>query len=413
MIIRRRIKVVARSRGGSQYVHIYIRLSMYYKQQFFSVGVCVLPYQWDTAACKVVRHDDAETLNLIISEAVSALNGVLRHYEVVESRIPTAREIRAGFQKSFDGIERVSGISSVEDLIKQFCREKGSERSWSDSTPKKFHALYKNLTEFDEHVSIDKFDETYMRELAEWYVRENYSNPTIAKKFGFLKWFLRWCERKNIYTGGGLNSFQLKLKGQNFEQKTIVYLEKSELRTLANWDFSATPYLDRVRDLFVFSCYSGLRFSDIENLTNSQISDNDISVITQKTDDPIRVQLNTPTRRILTKYYGKYGEKALPQITNQKANNYIKEACRRAGIDRPIKLVKFNGSTRKEEIVKKWEAITFHAGRRTFITTALTLGIPVPVIMKWTGHKDSKMLRPYMEIVDELRRREMAKFDSF
>lgn len=413
MIIRRNIKVIARAREDSKYVHVYIRLTMYYKQMFFSVGIRVLPAQWDSVACKVIKHEDAETLNIIISEAVSALNEVLRHYEVVEERVPTTREIRSGFQRTFDGTERVSGIASVEELITQFCREKGSERSWSDSTPKKFHALYKNLAEFDRKVSIDKFDETYMRELAEWYISNGYSNPTIAKKFGFLKWFLRWCERKKIYTGGGLNSFQLKLKGQNFEQKTIVYLERSELDRLVNWDFSATPYLDRVRDLFVFSCYSGLRFSDIQALTNSQISDNDISVITQKTSDPIRVELCTPTRRIIQKYYGRYGDKALPQITNQKANDYIKEACKRVGIDRPIKLVKFNGSARKEEIVKKWEAITFHAGRRTFITSALTLGIPVPVIMKWTGHKDSKMLRPYMEIVDELRRREMSKFDNF
>lgn len=411
MRIRRSIRIFGRQRDGHIYVRL--RLFMYYRQQEFSVGVKVLPAQWDNVACKVIKHPDADVLNEIIDEAKSALNETLKHYEVVEERVPTEREVKRYFQKIFDGVELVSGQGSVESLIRDFCMEKGRERSWSDTTAQKFRALYHNLIEFDKRVTIDKFDDVYMRELVDWYIKQGYTNPTIAKKIGFLKWFLRWCETKSLYTGGGLKSFQLKLKGQNFEQKTIVYLEKSELDKLESWDFHATPYLDRVRDLFVFSCYSGLRFSDIQALTNSQISDNDISVITQKTDDPLRIELNSHTRRILEKYYGQYGEKALPQITNQRANDYIKEACKRVGIDRKIKIVHYYGSVRREEITEKWKCITFHAGRRTFITTALTLGIPVPVIMKWTGHKDSKMLRPYMEIVDELRKREMSKFDSF
>ena len=56
--------------------------------------------------------------------------------------------------------------------------------------------------------------------------------------------------------------------------------------------------------------------------------------------------------------------------------------------------------------------MSFHAGRRTFITIALLLEIPIPVIMQWSGHHDTKMLKPYMAVVDELRKREMKKFDS-
>lgn len=94
------------------------------------------------------------------------------------------------------------------------------------------------------------------------------------------------------------------------------------------------------------------------------------------------------------------------------ANAYIRKACKTAGIDAPLRLVSFRGSTRTEVVKPKWECMTFHAARRTFITMALLLEIPIPVIMSWSGHKDVKMLKPYMAVVDEMRRREMSKFDA-
>ena len=64
-----------------------------------------------------------------------------------------------------------------------------------------------------------------------------------------------------------------------------------------------------------------------------------------------------------------------------------------------------------ETVLPKYELITFHASRRTFITHAARLGIPAEVIMKFSGHHSLEMLKPYLQIVDELKKKEMAKFD--
>mgnify|MGYP003309827821 CR=1 FL=1 len=194
---------------------------------------------------------------------------------------------------------------------------------------------------------------------------------------------------------------------------TIVYLERDELNRLENLDLSNRPYLDRVRDVFVFACYCGLRFSDIQRLEISQIYGKALHVVTKKTNNPVSIELNSHTTRILGKYYDgeSLNKKALPTISNQKTNSYLRKICKLAGIDAPIKLVYYKGNDRIEEVMPKYEAITFHASRRTFITMALLLEVPIPVIMQWSGHRNQSALKPYMQVVNELRKKQMSKFD--
>jgi integrase len=82
------------------------------------------------------------------------------------------------------------------------------------------------------------------------------------------------------------------------------------------------------------------------------------------------------------------------------------------GLDEPQRMVYFIGSCRYEDVFPKWMVLTTHCGRRTFIVNALYLGIKAEVVMKWTGHSDYKAMKPYIEIVDVLKEREMKKFNS-
>jgi integrase len=74
--------------------------------------------------------------------------------------------------------------------------------------------------------------------------------------------------------------------------------------------------------------------------------------------------------------------------------------------------VYFQGHERHEQVFPKWALLTTHCGRRTFVVTALQLGIPSEVIMKWTGHSDMKAMKPYMAIVDELKAKAMERFNN-
>ena len=92
-------------------------------------------------------------------------------------------------------------------------------------------------------------------------------------------------------------------------------------------------------------------------------------------------------------------------------NDYIKVLGKLIGIDTPQRQVRFKGNQRIEEVHPKWQLLSSHCGRRTFIVNALYLGIPAETIMKWTGHSDYKAMKPYVKIVDELKEREMSKFN--
>jgi len=104
--------------------------------------------------------------------------------------------------------------------------------------------------------------------------------------------------------------------------------------------------------------------------------------------------------------------KALPNYTNQAMNRDVKELCRLAGINEEIRITTYKGNVRTDEIHPKWELVGTHTGRRTFIVTTLSLGIPPNVVMKWTGHSDYSSMKPYIDIVDEIKASSMTKLNG-
>lgn len=172
-------------------------------------------------------------------------------------------------------------------------------------------------------------------------------------------------------------------------------------------------HLQRIRDVFLFTCFTGLRYSDVAKLTWQDIKNNTIEIVTQKTADGIRIELNKFSQAILDKYTtaNKKG-KIFSVISNQKMNEYLKELGQLCGLNEPQRVVYFKGKDRIEEVYPKWQLLTTHCGRRTFVVNALRLGIPSEVIIRWTGHSDYKAMKPYVKIVDELKREEMTKFDN-
>lgn len=133
-----------------------------------------------------------------------------------------------------------------------------------------------------------------------------------------------------------------------------------------------------------------------------------------KTSDSITIELNKVTTEILQKYKDSIfiDDKALPVMPNQTMNRNLKELCRLASITDPIRVTTYKGNLRHDEVKEKWQLIGTHTGRRTFIVNALSLGVPVAILMKWTGHAAYSSMKPYIDIVDSAKASEMTKLDS-
>jgi len=149
-------------------------------------------------------------------------------------------------------------------------------------------------------------------------------------------------------------------------------------------------------------------------LKRTDIDGDTMYITTQKTNDRLPINLNKYAKEILAKY-----EKsdfpdnlALPVITNQKMNSYLKTLCNLAGIRNPITVVYIKGGERVERTAPKYKFIGTHAGRRTFICFALSSGIPPQVVMKWTGHSDYKAMKPYIDIAEKTKADAMKTFED-
>jgi integrase len=177
----------------------------------------------------------------------------------------------------------------------------------------------------------------------------------------------------------------------------IIYLNSNELNALLELNLSSRPGTERVRDLFIFECSTGLRFSDLQNLKSEDIKENHIEITAIKTMDKLRIPLSPLAKTILKKYEG-----GLPKVlVNQQMNSILKDIGKMAGLLEPVKVVRYYGSKRTEEVLEKYQLLTTHTARRTFVTQSLERGMRPEVIMKLTGHSDIKTMMKYVKITEK------------
>lgn len=410
------LRTLTRKQKGvkGEYLSVFLRLSYNGERRDISLNISVPTQCYDNQKCKIVKHAEAKQLNEKIEKTSQLINEIFGKFEYVIKQTPTLQMVVNELDKS-RGKHKVN-TETVFDYIDIFVKQQIAERGWAKSTTNMFNTLKRNLKLYAEEKNVSiKFstiDDTLLQNFCIWLNTDlKQQNVSVMKMARCARWFLRWAVKKGYYIGTSHDTFRPQLRGGHGEYKTIIYLTEEEINKLR--EFKGAPYLERVRDVFLFACFCGLRYSDVAALRKEQVSDEYIKVVTQKTNATVYIDLNKHTKAILDKYkdYDDGHNHALPVPSNQKTNDYIKEICKACKIDEPVELICYVGSERKSVILPKHEVVTFHASRRTFITHALRLGIPVPVIMKFTGHKSVNMLKPYMKIVDELKAREMSKFD--
>lgn len=425
MHIQRGVKFLLHKRGKGDFKNLSIRMRVTLRGQTpidFPTGHNIDTADWDMEnQCALPSCEYATDINRTIDEWKSVMNEIFARFELLEKRIPTPGEVKDLFNDMV-GRKTPTNASLADEhdnlfrVFDIFTDTMGKQNQWTASTYEKFAAIRRHLKDFDPILSFPQIDDSKMQEYFQFLNKKEMRNTTIAKHLAFVRWFLRWAANKGYYNGTSHNTFKPKIKGIDGNSKEIIYLTQDEIKTLENHQFLPTQAsLERVRDVFLFSCFTGLRYSDVAKLKRTDIKDGFIEVVTKKTNDGLRIELNKHSQAILDKYkdFAFRGDLALPVISNVKMNEALKVLGQVCGIDEPTRIVYFQGNQRMEQVLPKWALLTTHCGRRTFVVTALQLGIPSEVIMKWTGHSNFSAMKPYVKIVDELKARAMTKFDSF
>ena len=389
----------------------------------FSTGYRIDVAKWDNDkqlvknGCTNKLKQSASDINTDILKYYTIIQNIFKIFET-QNIFPTAEQIKKEFNISKKSIK--DGNDQVEIVIvdfmqvfDEFVKECGRQNNWTEATYEKFDTTKSHLKVFNPNITFDYFDEFGLNEYV-IFLRETKKmrNSTIGKQLGFLKWFLRWADKKGYNKIKAYSFFKPKLKST---PKKVIFLNWEELTKLRDYKIPETKqYLERIRDVFLMTCYSGLRYSDVYNLRRSDIKAEHIEITTVKTADSLIIELNDHSKAILDKYKDIpfKDNKVLPVISNQKMNDYLKELAELAEINEPVRETYYRGNERIDDVTPKYAVLGTHAGRRTFICNALSLGIPAQVIMKWTGHSDYKSMKPYIDVADNIKASAMSKFNQ-
>ncbi len=208
-----------------------------------------------------------------------------------------------------------------------------------------------------------------------------------------------------IITTDRLPNFKMPALKVSWEEVHNVYLNESELAHLWALDLSNQPRLERVRDLFLVGCWTGLRFSDFTNLRPENIIGSIAQIQTQKTGEVVTIPIHPIVRQILNKYSGN-----LPrEISNQKMNGYLKEISQLASFDEKGIATITKGGSKTSSFKAKWERVSTHTARRSFATNQYKAGFPSILLMKITGHKTEKAFLKYIKVDQEEAAQQLAK----
>ena len=181
-------------------------------------------------------------------------------------------------------------------------------------------------------------------------------------------------------------------------------MDEEELERIRRCDLHNHKSLERVRDLFLMCCWTGLRYSDISSLTSECVQGDMIVIRQRKTNNYVTIPMHPVFREVLDRYGG------VPvTMSNQKFNVYLKDVCKAARIRKRVLKSITKGGRKNTKSYEKWELVSSHTGRRSFATNLYKSGFPSISIMQITGHKTEAAFLKYIKVSTQEHARLLAE----
>ncbi|KGO89001.1 site-specific integrase [Flavobacterium suncheonense] len=375
-------------------IPIYLRITIDGKRIELSTSKFIEKSKWNSQSGKIKGNsEEARTINSYLD--------ILRNkvYETEKNMINNNIDINSQtFKNKFLGIEERSHklIILFEEHNKRMKELIGFE--YSNNTYKKYETSLSHTKEFLQYqynvsdIPLKNIDLAFLNDF-DFYLRKvkkcnNNSTIKYIRNFGKIV--------KQAYTNGWIEKDPfVKYRGK-VKEKERDFLTEQEIEDIMTKSF-VTDRLTLVRDIFIFSCFTGLAYIDVKQLTNHNLTigidgDKWLFKNRQKTDTTSKIPLLPTAQAILDKYKNhptcKNEGCLLPILSNQKMNAYLKEIADVCGIKKDL---------------------TFHIARHTFATTVtLSNGVPLETVSKMLGHTNLKTTQHYAKILDNKISNDMA-----
>ncbi|GAB4232416.1 MAG: tyrosine-type recombinase/integrase [Ekhidna sp.] len=311
-------------------------------------------------------------------------------------------------------LEKNSDKEDSKDLVLELFESFISNSTKSEGTKANYRTAKYHLEKFEEftrkHYRLNEIDLKWIDAYKNFLYKDiqrgekakdkgkGISDNSVGTSVKNLKVFLNYLKDRNFNVPDIID----KIKVPRIE-KTIVFLTEEELNQLANFSFKEEKY-EKVRDVFVLNCYTGLRYSDLQRLNKDHIQDGAIEMRAYKNQKDIFVPLTSRPQKILQKY-----NYELPNLSEQKFNSYIKKACEKAGINKQVELIKTVSGNKSYEYVPKWKTITSHIAIKTFISLCGKKGISPKAVSEITGKSVEIIIKHYYGIDKDTIREQMMR----
>lgn len=383
----------------------------------FSTGLKVLPTRWDNINKIVTAGTDKKEINQKLDKFKTSVIETHKHFNQQFNRTPTKEELRNIVDNAKEGKELKivqKGKKSFDDVFQEYMRllelrnvravasgQKPLHRSYISS----FHTMYKDLKDFATNnnifLDIDKFDEVKCLEFQNWLIDEQELElSTIKTRITRLSAIQKRAFEKG-YTDN--RSYLQDEYNVRVPPSFHTVLTEPEIKILYEHDFSDTPRLERVRDLFVLGCHASLRFGDITRIEDGHIDigAGTLSILLNKGSrvdkyKTVNFSIFGYAGEILNKYDNNIKSIA---ISNQKTNEYLKELFKEIPYFSE-KVITRERPTNKGVIFETLnfaDKITFHDSRRSFCTNRYIEGWDLLEIWQYTGHTDESVFKTYFK----------------
>lgn len=376
-------------------------------------GVKVRPADWNP---KTMRVRGSNRLANAINQKLDTLEAqaekiALEYWNRGEALpLQTFRKELTAFSEGrvLDRPGRVELLQFVQQLIE----ERKASGAFARLTVNTYRSAMAKVAQYEKEtrrkVDFDRVDLDFHAKFTGWLAAKGFKPNYIHKVIKTLKTFMAVAYDRGLTDKTAFRSRAFTAKTEEVEH---IYLNEDELTRLGN---AVLDYrLDRVRDLFLIGCYTGLRFSDYSALTPANLVTVDgvelFTIVMQKTRRRVSMPVFPQVRRILDKRGG------VPPagMSNQKLNEYLKEVCRAAGLSDLVTVTRFQGGLRVDTSVEKWTLVTSHTARRSFATNeylrAVREGRSYRPIMDILGHRTERVFFRYIKVSAEQTAVEFAK----
>lgn len=385
-------------------VAIYVQVCINTKTKLYPTKQKILPEYWDAPnqkARKLLGNKDYIYINQAIDKRREEIKAIIRHADNI--KLPLSFEYITNELAKLDKPAVATTQKTFYQWLEAFIEDQS--KIFTKGTVKHNKVLLNHLKLFfgNKKPTFESINFDFYMKYRNWLLEvKDMKNTSVNKQITMLKTFLRYCSNHGVFDISVIKEFK-KLEEKEVDK---IYITIEELEKLWQYDFKEDKRLERVRDLFVFGCATGLRESDFSNIKPVNIKGNEIKLQIIKMPKPLIIPLNRYSKAILDKY-----DNYLPEYSQQKFNEYIKEVGKTVGIDTPEQVVSYKGGKRIEETFPKYQLMASHTARRTFITQSILRGIPIPVIQSMTGHLDLKSFQKYIKINNNDKHDAMKKWE--